>query len=283
MKYLKSLLLLTLLLSGCSSFGKDASDNSPVLARFDGQSITEKEFTKKLVSLPREIKALATKRKKEFIEDIAAEHFLLKEAQRRGIENDAEVKNLLEAAKKKIVLAKIIESDVDKKVSVTPDEIRKYYDDHKDEFMTPPLLRASHILVKTEEEAKVVKAQLLAGGDFEELARAKSIDGTAKRGGDLGFFQKGQFVPEFEAVAFQMRKLEVSNPVKTQFGYHIIKLTDQVASSLRDFESVKSTIYQRLANEKRARLFKALIEKLKSGSKIEFEEKAIESFSADKV
>jgi peptidyl-prolyl cis-trans isomerase C len=266
-------------LSGCSSNVK--SSGGPVLARFDNDKITRAEFISRVEKLPKDLRSVAVQRKKDFLEDMASEHFLLKEAKRQGIENQKEVQDLIEAARRKIIVAKLIETEVDRKASVTDEEVTQYYDAHKDEFMTPLLFRASHILVKTLEEAQTIKAELSAGGDFEELARKKSMDMTAIRGGDLGFFQKGQFVPEFEDAVSGLTKGQISDPVKTQFGYHIIKLTDRAEPSLREFRTVKSLIQERLLNEKRSKIFKALIDKLRSGSKIQIDEKALETVSLD--
>ena len=276
MKRFFALSVCLLAVCGCLSL---KSDKSKVLARFDGISVTENDFSRKVLGLPKPVQAVAMSRKKELVEDMAAEHFLLKEAQRRGLDQDADVKDLLDTAHDKILIARLVEKEVDEKITLNQDEVAKYYEFHKDEFMTPLLLRASHILVKTEEEANAVKAQLDAGGDFEELARSRSIDATAMRGGDLGFFQKGQFVPEFEEAVFALQKGQVSAPVKTAFGYHIIRLNDRAEPRLRDLKAVKKLVEERLVNEKRSKMFKELVGKLKSNAKIEFDEKALEAMT----
>src|SRR3989338_2981164 len=143
--------------------------------------------------------------------------------------------------------------------------------------MTPLLLRASHILVKTPEEAEAVRDELLGGADFEELARKRSTDTTAIRGGDLGFFQKGQFVPEFEQAVFALKKGELSGVVKTQFGHHVIKLSDRIEPTLRDFKTVKPIVEERLFNERKARMFKDLVQRLRGNSKIDVDENALEA------
>lgn len=263
-----------LFLTGCN-LQSGSQPKSKVLARFDGTQVTELDFTKKVAGLPQALQNIAMQHKKDLIEDMAAEHFLLKEAERQGVNNDKDVEELIQTAQKKIVIAKLVEKEVDRKITVTPDEVSQYYDFHKDEFMTPLIFRASHILVKTEEEAKAVKAALDQGADFEETARQKSVDTTAGRGGDLGYFQKGQFVPEFEEAVMDMKKNEVRGPVKTQFGYHIIRLNDRIEPRLRDFPSVKKMVEERLFNERRSKTFKDLIQKLKGNTKVEFDEQAL--------
>ncbi len=275
----KSLVLLPLVLalSGCLTL---KSDNSKVLARFDGTVVTENEFLKKVQGLPKAMQSAAMNRRKDLIQDIAAEHFLLKEALHRKVDKEADVKDLIEVARKKILIAKLVENEVDGKIQLDSQDVAKYYEFHKEEFMTPLLLRASHILVKTQEEADSLKSQLDAGGDFEELARQHSVDTTAPRGGDLGFFQKGQFVPEFEEAVFALKKGEVSAPIKTAFGYHIIRLNDRAEPRLRELKSVKNMVEERLVNEKRASKFKALIEKLRGNVKIDIDEKNLEAIPA---
>ena len=141
--------------------------------------------------------------------------------------------------------------------------------------MTPLMARASHILVKTESEARSIKSELDAGSDFEELARKKSLDNTAIRGGDLGYFQKGQFVAEFEKAAFDMKKGQISEPVQTQFGYHIIKITDRMEPSLRDLNSVRMLVRERIIGEKKSKAFKELVQKAKGSDVIQFNEKNV--------
>lgn len=272
MRYRYFLLILLagpFLLGGCLENKKSGL----TLARFDGATITESDFAAKIKSLPRELQSIVLRRRKDFIEDMVDEHFLEKEAKKRGIQSLPDVKALIQQAQKKIVIAKLIELEVDRKVSLEDGEAEKYYEAHKDQFMTPPLLRASHILVETKQEADTLKIQLSNGADFSELARSRSIDSTAPRGGDLGFFQKGQLIPEFEEVALKMNPGDTSDVFQTQFGYHIIQLTDRAEPKLRDFKSVKSVVERQLLNEKRTKRYREFADKIKTGAKIEIDEK----------
>ncbi len=260
------------LLGGCV-----IKKNDTVLARFSGTTIKESEFTSKIQRMPREIQGVALRRKKEFLEEMMDEALLTKEAERRGITRLQDVKEVLEAAHRKIMIAKLIEQEVDQKIKLERDEIIRYYESHKEEFMTPRLFRASHILLRTEGEANDLRAELQKGADFEELARKHSIDNTAIRGGDIGFFQKGQLIPEFEEVAFKMNKGDISPVFKTQFGYHILKLTDRAEPALRQFNSVKTLLEKQLFREKRTKAYKEFLEKLRGNLKTEINEKALDS------
>lgn len=270
------LLLVILSIAGCVPAEKDKTE---VLASFDGTTITTKEFSEKIRALPKSVQAVAVDRKKDLIEDMAAEHFLYKEAVRQGLEKDPDVRKTIRTAEHKILIAKLIDREINGKIAITEDEIAKYYEFHKNEFMTPLSLRASHILSKNEADALEIKKALDEGADFENLARQRSADATAIRGGDLGFFQKGQFVPEFDEAVFGMQKGEIKGPVKTAFGYHVIRLNDRVEPRLRSLKAVRAVVEERLMSEKRSKAFKELVEKLKGNTKITVDEEALSRVS----
>ncbi len=126
-------------------------------------------------------------------------------------------------------------------------------------------MRARHILVETEDEAKAILEQLKAGADFATLAKEKSKDPGAADGGDLGYFNKGQMVPEFSEVAFKMYPGQLSNPVKTQFGWHIIKLEDKRQRKPPPFDAVKDQLAEYVARRAQT----AFVTKLRERAKIE--------------
>ena len=131
--------------------------------------------------------------------------------------------------------------------SVTEDAVRAEYAKFVADFVPAEEIRASHILVATEEEAKTVKADLDAGGDFAAIAKEKSIDPGAANGGDLGFFGKGMMVAPFEAAAYALTDIgQVSDPVQSQFGWHVIRLDEKRESSPPAFEQVASQLQQQL-------------------------------------
>ena len=269
------LIALVAAVSGCRS-----KNDGTMLARSDSTIITKEEFVYKLQGLPKEIQSIAYRHKKDFVEEMINEKYLLVEAKKRHLEDLTDVKDLLKAAYQKIIVAKLIELEVDQKIKLDPEEASKYYETHKEEFMTPLLFRASHILMSTEEEANAVKTQLDGGADFEALAKSRSTDNTATRGGDIGYFQKGQLIPEFESEALKLTKGQMSPVFKSQFGYHIIKLTDKVEPALKDFKVVKSQLERQILNERRSRILKTLVEKIKGNAKIQIDEKILESISA---
>src|SRR5207248_4853731 len=145
-------------------------------------------------------------------------------------------------------------------------EMHKLYDEAVKPMGAEEEVRARHILVETEDEAKAIVQQIKDGGDFAEVAKEKSKDpGSAKDGGDLGYFVKGNMVPEFADVAFKMYPGQVSNPVKSQFGWHVIKLEDRRSRQVPDYEQVKNQIESFVARRAQTEF----VAQLREGAKIE--------------
>lgn len=156
------------------------------------------------------------------------------------------------------------------KVSITDEDISSYYEQNKASFATEEQVRASHILVKTKEEADAIVKQLKEGADFATVAKEKSLDtGSATNGGDLDYFGKGVMDPAFEQSAFSLKVGEISEPVKSSFGYHIIKVADHKQASNPTLEDKKAEIKDTLTSQKIYELSQTLITDLRSQAKIE--------------
>lgn len=172
-------------------------------------------------------------------------------------ENDLTVDQMKKYMKTNLLMRQYQEKML-KELEPTEEELKAYYDKHKDEFKTA---EASHILVKTKEEAEAIKKELDGGADFAKLAKEKSLDtGSGQNGGSLGQFTPGQMVKEFDEKVFSMKPGEISDPVKTQFGYHIIKL-EKISS---DFKGAKDAVKEAVIRDK----FKAYNEKLEKKAKV---------------
>lgn len=177
------------------------------------------------------------------------------------------------ASFEKLLKDQLIISNLEQKlttdVKVTDEEVKKYFDSNPDMFKLPsPEIKASHILVATEDEANKLLDEIKAGKDFAELAKQYSTDKASKdNGGDLGYFGKGTMDPEFEKAAFALKQGEVSKPVKTQFGYHIIKVTGERTSL--SFDDVKAYIKSNLESSKKDDEFNKYLDQWEKQSKIE--------------
>lgn len=162
---------------------------------------------------------------------------------------DADVRDNLRAN----LLSQKLFDEVTKNVTVSDADLQKYYNDHKDAFTTPASRDVAHILVDTQAKADELYKQLQGGADFAKLAEANSKDtASAKVGGKLTAHQDGSLVAPFEKVAFELKTGEISQPVQTQYGWHIIKaLTDTVPAVVDPFEKVKDTVKQQALQEKK--------------------------------
>jgi peptidyl-prolyl cis-trans isomerase C len=187
--------------------------------------------------------------------------------------------------KKGMAYQKLMDTQWAGKINVTEDDAKKYYSENKTKFETPEQVRASHILIKpntndpnadpnqakakAKAKAEDLLKQIKSGADFAELAKTDSGDTySAVQGGDLGFFGKSQMVPAFERAAFALKTGQVSDVVETQFGYHIIKLTDHKDANTIPFEQAKKDIVEMLAQTQKADFAEKYIESLKADAKI---------------
>ena len=180
-----------------------------------------------------------------------------------------------------ISINKMVEAEVATQPPPTDAQVRDFYDKNPDKFKQDEAVRASHILFRVDEsadaatkkkamdEAQSVLKQARAGADFADLAKKHSADGSAQQGGDLNFFTKGQMVPPFDQAAFAMKPGEISDIVTTQFGYHIIKVTDRRPPSTVPFEQVSGRIKEFLTEQQKQQKADGFIQSLKQKAKIE--------------
>jgi peptidyl-prolyl cis-trans isomerase C len=180
-----------------------------------------------------------------------------------------------------ISINKMVEAEVSTQPPPSDAQVRDFYDKNPDKFKQDETVRASHILFRVDEnadaatkkkamdEAQGVLKQARGGADFGELAKKHSADSSSQQGGDLNFFTKGQMVPPFDQAAFAMKPGEISDIVTTQFGYHIIKVTDRRPASTVPFDQVSGRIKEFLTEQQKQQKADAFIQSLKQKAKIE--------------
>ncbi len=190
-------------------------------------------------------------------------------------------KDLVDITKKDIVISNYIEKKIAPTITVSDDEVKTFYNDNKEQLKEEPQVKASHILIgvdssaspeekkKAREKAEALLKEIRGGKDFAEAAKASSTCPSKEQGGDLGYFGKGQMVPQFEQTAFAMKVGEISDVVETQFGYHIIKLTDKTGGEAPKLDDIKEKIATYLKGQKTQKAVFDFVTKLRKDAKVE--------------
>ncbi|PAE34985.1 peptidylprolyl isomerase [Bacillus sp. 7884-1] len=180
--------------------------------------------------------------------------------------NNTTVDVLKEDLKNYLTMRKLIEPQI----KITDEELKTYFDENKDSLGEAEQVKASHILIEDESTAKEIKQKLADGADFAELAKEYSTDeGSKENGGELGFFPRGTMVTEFEDVAFSLPINEISEPVKSDYGYHIIKVEEKKEAKEANFDESKAAIKETLIDEKMESEYTTWLEGMKKDYDIE--------------
>lgn len=274
---MKKFLLVAIALIFVASCAKDSGTKGSTVVKVGGKTITQEDVQAEINALPEMAKAFfqgpdGTER---FVDELVKKEMLYLEAQKRGLDKSKDFQRQVEEFKKLTLINQLLEKEMAAASNITEQDIKDYYEKNKNEFTMNNQIRLSHIVVKTDDEAKQVMERLQKGEDFAKVASALSQDkASAKTGGDIGTFKRGEMIPELESVAFSLKKGAVSMPVKLKDGIHILKVTD-AKGTLIEFEKVKSVIGQKIAAEKQQESFDKLLENLKKNYKVEKNKDAI--------
>jgi peptidyl-prolyl cis-trans isomerase C len=237
-----------------------------VVARVDDKAITEKDLAYATNDFAEELARVPEPQRREAVLNALIDLTLVAQAaEKDGLGGNPEFARRMDLLRTQALRSEFWREKV--APQATDDAVRKRYDEEVAKIEQPEEVKASHILVETEDEAKAIIEQLKAGGDFAAIAKEKSKDpGSGPNGGDLGYFGKGSMVQEFEAAAFALEPGKFTEtPVKSQFGYHIIKLEDRRKQPLPDFEAVKAQVAQLVMSD----TYTGLLQKMKAEAKIE--------------
>src|SRR5580700_814292 len=241
-----------------------AEDANPVLAKVNGAEIRQSDVALAEEELGPSLAQMDPATKKEnvlaFLIDMK---IVAKAAEDKKIEDRPDFKARLAFTRNRLLMDNLLATEG--KAAATDEAMKKVYDEAAKQIAGEQEVHARHILVETEDEAKAIEAELKKGTDFAELAKTKSKDPGAADGGDLGFFTKDQMVPEFSAVAFALEPGKISDPVKSQFGWHIIKVEEKRNRKPPEFDQVKAQIETYVTRKAQA----DYVAKLREGAKIE--------------
>ncbi|MGG3622741.1 peptidylprolyl isomerase [Bacillus gobiensis] len=265
-----------LVLSACNS------GDSEVIAQSDAGNVTKDEFYSNLKSAAGSQILTMMIQEKVLDEkyDVTDEEIDAKLEEYRKGQMGAQIEQMIQQqgedyVKQQVKFELLTTKAAEDQAKVTDDEVKKYYDSLEGQ------IRASHILVADENKAKEVEKKLKDGEKFEDLAKEYSTDGTAQQGGDLGFFAKdGQMVKEFSDAAYKLKVGEVSAPVKTQYGYHIIKKTAERGK----YEDMKKELTEDVKKQKTAdqATVQGIVDKMVQDAKVDVKDKDLkETFNKD--
>ena len=265
-----ALLLVLPIAAGCS---KDSSSSSepqassaadPVVARVNGVDIRQSDLALAEEDLGADMQSVSPEARREHLISYLADIIMVNQAaEKKKLADNPEFKRRLAFLRNKLLMGYELQEEA--KSAATDEALHQTYNDAVKSIGGQEEVRARHILVDSEDEAKTLLDQIKGGADFATIAKEKSKDPGAAEGGDLGYFTKDQMVPEFAEVAFKMYPGQLSNPVKTQFGWHIIKVEDKRTKQPPEFDKVKDQIEAYLARKSQSEF----ISKLRQSAKIE--------------
>ena len=255
---------LTLAALLCAPVGARAEDSNPVVARANGVEIHVNDLAFAEEEIGSNMPAMSPDQKRDYLITYLADVIVLAQAaQQQKLADRDDVKRRLDFDHNRVLMEALLQDTG--KAAVSDEAMHKVYDEAVKQAAPEQEVHARHILVATEAEAKEIIAELKKGADFATLAKQKSKDPGAAEGGDLGFFTKDQMVPEFSEVAFKLDKGQISDPVHTQFGWHVILVEDKRTKPTPTFEEVKPQLANYVAHRAQAEL----VDKLRAAANIE--------------
>ena len=259
------------ILSSCSKNSSSevaAANGDSVIARVNGIDITQSDLALAEEDIGSEMQATPADAKREQLITYLADVIMVTQAaEKKKVADNPDFKRRLAFLRNKLLMGYELQEEA--KAAVSDEAMQQTYQDAVKSMAGQEEVHARHILVESEDEAKTILAELKGGADFAAVAKERSKDPGAAAGGDLGYFSKEQMVPEFAEVAFKMYAGQLSNPVKTQFGWHIIKVEDRRTRKAPEFEKVRDQIESYMMRKAQTEF----VAKLRESAKIERLEK----------
>jgi hypothetical protein len=265
---LPALIIPLLLAVGCG--GGDVRDDSSLppdaIVTVDGKALTVSQL--ELLLPAGEKTPFSASEKAAWVSQWVEVELLYGEAVRRGLHNDPRIKARLESLEREFLADHLTFIELRERIEVSEEEIKEYFEDHRDQYIYE--YRVSHIMVNSFEEAGQVQ-EMLKKNSFTWVANRHSVDPVARRGGDLGYLTKGNMIPAFETVVFDMMPGEVSGIVRSEFGYHIIQLVGMREAQVKvELDDVRERIMNQLVIRRRNAAYRELIDRLSERAEVEY-------------
>jgi len=243
------------------------------LATVEGKTIYTSDLDALIRQLPQEQanQFLSPEGRHQLLEELIAQELFYLEGKEAKADETEEFKKMIKEAEEKLLKTHMIAQYM-MDITIPDEEVQKFYNENPEQFVAPDSIRASHILIPAEQQAIDIISEIKAGKSFEDAAKEYSTCPSKDNGGDLNYFSKGQMVPEFETAAFALEVGEMTEvPVQTQFGFHVIKLTDRKESQNVSYDSIKDNVRNFLLREKQNKAFIIKVQELKKKYKVEIQ------------
>ncbi|HET9960821.1 MAG TPA: peptidylprolyl isomerase [Nitrospiraceae bacterium] len=254
-------------LSGCT----EPPQEEPVVAMINGRSITQSEFDVRWNELSQATRARYEKEggKKRFLDELIMRELLMQEARKQGLDQSDEIREKTQRYREQLVLDELLKDRIKTKVEITKEELDAYLERHANQLLANPKVAVSVMLLPNIYAAKDLKRQVEAGGNFAKFAARYSVDERSRaKGGDLGPYKKGLLEPELEALVPSLRPGVLSEPVKTEKGYYLMKLSPLEPEILQADQATRERLRQELLAEKRRKRLDDVFAELRTGATI---------------
>jgi peptidyl-prolyl cis-trans isomerase C len=266
-KFAWLLVVMVPFLSACGGTGKGKQEK--VLAMVNGQPITEAMLDEEAKSLPPYVRPIldTPSGRMQFLESLITRDLLMQEALRRGMDRREEVRERLNMARRSIILEALLREVTEKAPGLSDEALKKFYDANAENFQVGERVKVSHVLFKDRAKAEEIAKKVKNGMPFEEIIKITAGEGGVAA--DLGFIEKGKFDKAFEEAAFAATAGQVTGPVKTVYGYHLIQVGEKRPAGAQPFEEVKGQIAADLREQAQRDAFETLLAQMKKQAKIQ--------------
>ena len=257
----------TALAAGCT----EPLQEEPVVAMINGRAITQPEFDVRWNELSQATRARYEKEggKRRFLDELIMRELLMQEARRQGLDQSDEIREKTQRYKEQLILDEVLKDRIKTKVEVSKEEVDAYFLKHADQLLANPKVQVSVMVLPNVYAAKDLKRQVEAGGNFAKFAMRYSIDEKSRaKGGDLGPYRKGMLEPELDEVIQTLRPGVISEPMKTERGYYLIKVSPLEPEILQADQATRERLRQELLAEKRRKRLDDMFSELKAGATI---------------